>query len=310
MLKFLIRLLLVWMCTGLTSFSSAFSMAEEAKAPEKYTEKIVFGGSKTGVKINVQQGSEATFNIAFDKLMAHRGIDLNLHIFESSQALFDAFNRDEINAVFASPLEFMQLQEHMGETLIAVNYQNAPIKQSFVVLARKSDHITDIKQLKHKRLSLAPLQDVAQLYLNTLLLARQEPEIPAFFTETFESKNANVAVMDVFFGKSDVAVVRESELKQAISLNPQVEQQLAVLEKSPAFLNMVGAGKKTIDEKKFREVMFSITGVSKTEDGKKLFKVINAEELHLISRADLTEVTELLNRYKTLSKNKEKTYVE
>lgn len=306
MLKFLIRLFLVWITFGCANFSSA----EEAKEPEKNSEKIVFGGSKTGVKINVQQGSEATFNIAFDKLMAHRGIDLNLHIFETSQALFDAFNRGEINAVFASPLEFIQLEDQMGETMIAVNYQNAPIKQSFVVLVRKGDHITDIKQLKNKRLSLAPLQDVAQLYLNTLLLDHSEPEIPTFFSTTFESKNANIAVMDVFFGKSDVAIVRESELKHAISLNPQVEAQLTVLEKSPAFLSMVGAGKKTIAEKKFREVMFSITGVSKTEAGKKLFKVINAEELHLISRADLTEVAELLQHYKTFNKNKAKTYVE
>ena len=278
--------------------------------PQKSGEKIIFGGSKIGVKVNVQQSTEATFNIAFDKLMAHRGIDLNLHIFETSQALFEAFNRGDINAVFASPLEFLQLEEQMGETMIAVNYQNAPIKQSFVVLVRKNDVISDLKQLKHKRLSLAPLQDVAQLYLNTLLLDRFEPEIPTFFADNFESKNANVAVMDVFFGKSDVAIVRESEFKHAISLNPQVEAQLMVLEKSPPFLSMVGAGKKTIDEKKFREVMFSITGVSKTEAGKKLFKVINAEELHLISRVDLAEVAELLNRYKTLNKNKAKTYVE
>jgi len=56
--------------------------------------------------------------------------------------------------------------------------------------------------------------------------------------------------------------------------------------------------------------MFSMTGVSKTESGKKLFKVIQADELHLITRADLTEVTNLMHQYKMLNKNKVKTYVE
>ncbi len=306
MFKYFTQLFIQFLIVCLHFIHAAFAHADEANM----NEKIIFGGSKVGVKVNIQQGSEATFNVAFDTLMAHRGVDLDVHLFETSQALLEAFNRGEINAVFASPIEFIQLEEQMGETMIAVNYQNAPIKQSFVVLVRKNDNITDIKQLKNKRLSQAPLQDIAPLFLNTVLLENQQPEMATFFSETFESKNANTAIMDVFFGKSDVAIVRESEFKQAIGLNPQVEVQLTTLVKSPPFINMVGAGKKTIDEKKFREIMFSMTGVSKTEAGKKLFKVIQADELHLISRADLTEVSALMNQYKTLNKTKVKTHVE
>jgi ABC-type phosphate/phosphonate transport system substrate-binding protein len=287
----------------ITLFLLGLSFIQSVGAVETdNNEKIVFGGSKIGVKVNIQQGTDTTFNLAFDKLMAHQGIDLNMQIYDSSQALYEAFTHGDINAVFASPIEFLQLEEQLGEMLIALNYQNAPIKQSYVVLVRKNDHFTDINQLKNKRFSLPLLQDVSVLFLNTLLLDNQQSEIPAFFSEVFDSKNANVAIMDVFFGKSDITIVRESEFKNAIALNPQVESQLTVLIKSPSYINMVGAGKKSIDSKKFKDIMFSMTGVSKTESGKKLFKVIQADELHLISRADLSEVNALMSHYKTLKK--------
>lgn len=277
---------------------------------KKNADKIIFGGSKIGLKINTQPGSDATFNLAFDKAITSNEVDFNLHVFETSQALIDAFSHGEINAVLASPLELLEIEGKTSEARMAVSDQHTPIKQSFVVLVRKSDAITDIKQLMQKRLSIEPLQDIATLYLNTLLLNRRVPEIPKFFSEVFESKNANVAVMDVFFGKSDVTIVRENEYKHAITLNPQVEEQLVVLEKSTPFLGLVGASKKSVDEKKFKETLSALTGVTKTVSGKKLFKVFNTDELQTISRADLLEVNALLTRYKTLSKNKEISYVE
>ncbi len=303
-------------------FGAIFSIAEENSAivavqadvaqtqTKENADKIIFGGSKVGLKINPQQSSDATFNLAFDKTISPREVDFNLRVFETSEALIEAFYRGEINALLASPLELLALEGKTGETLMAVNDHHAPAKQSFVLLVRKSDAISDIKQLSQKRISIAPLQDVATLYLNTLLLDHRVPEISKFFSEVFESKNANIAVMDVFFGKSDITIVREDEYKQAISLNPQVEAQLVVLEKSPPFLSLVGASKKSVDEKMFKQALRAITGVTKTVAGKKLFKVVNTDELQAISRADLLEVNALLTRYKTLSKNKEMSYVE
>jgi hypothetical protein len=281
----------------------------QADTPKK-AETIVFGSSKIGLKIQNQRGNDATFNLTFDKTATPSDVDLNLHFYESSQAMIDAFHRGEINALIASPLELMELDGKTSETFIAINDQNVSAKQSFVLLVRKSDAISDIKQLSQKRLSMPPLQDLATLYLNTQLLDRNAPKISQFFSEVFESKNANIAVMDVFFGKSDVTIVREDEFKHAVSLNSQVAEQLMVLEKSPTFLGLVSASKKSVDEKKFKQTLFSITGVTKTVDGKKQFKVINADALQVVSRTDLLEVEELLARYKSLSKNKEKNDVE
>lgn len=288
--------------------SNAIELAQ-TEAPKPH-ETIVFGASKIGLKIHAQQSPEAAFHLSFDQTNAPRNVNDQLHYFESSQALVEAFNRGEVNTVLASPIEILALEDKTGDTMIAINEQSTPTKQSYVILVRKIDAVSDIKQLKNKRLSMVPLQDVAEVYLNTLLLNRDSLEAPAFFHEVFASKNADIAIMDVFFGKSDVTIVRESEYKHAISLNPQIGEQLAVLDKSPQFLDIVSASRKSIPEQKFKDTMLAVTGVTKTVNGKKLFKVINADALQIISRSDFSEVHELLTRYQTLSKSKEKTHVE
>ena len=221
-------------------------------------------------------------------------------MFDSTQELYNAFDKDLIHGIFGTPLEYIPRENKMKPAMMAIHYKNAPLKQSLIAVVRTADNIKSIKDLRGKKISIGNIQDMEKLYLNTLLLENQQAELDTFFAERLTPKNTNTGIMDVFFGRSDITLVRESEYKTAIELNPQVEKKLSILAESEPFLVLVAGGKTTMPDKAHQAAMQSLIDISSTEKGKQLMRIIHAESFEVVSSKDMDSVRDLIKRYKSL----------
>lgn len=106
--------------------------------------------------------------------------------------------------------------------------------------------------------------------------------------------------MDVFFGKSDLTIVRESEYKTAVELNPQLGKKLAILTKSEPFLVLIGGAKDNMPEASHKAAVDSLIQLSSTEKGMQLMKIIHADSFESATKSDLNNVRDLLKRYQSL----------
>lgn len=262
--------------------------------------KIMMGGSSLGIRDSSKQDTEITFNVALSELLKAHGANLSVLVFDSTLELYNAFDKDMIDGIFGTPLEYIPRENKMKPTMMAIHYKNAPLKQSLIAVVRTADNFKNIKELRGKKISVGNAQDMEKLYLNTLLLENQQPELDTFFSERLIPKNTNTGIMDVFFGRSDITLVRESEYKTAIELNPQLGKKLSVLAESEPFLVLVAGAKATMPDKSHQAAMQSLIDLSSTDKGKQLMRIIHAESFEVISSKDLDNVRELLKRYKTL----------
>jgi ABC-type phosphate/phosphonate transport system substrate-binding protein len=269
-------------------------------ADDNIAEKIMMGGSSLGIRDSSKQDTEITFNVALSDLLKAHSANLSVLVFDSTQDLYNAFDKDQIHGIFGTPLEYLQRENKMKPQMMAIHYKNAALKQSLIALVRSADNIKSIKDLRGKRLSMRNTQDMEKLFLNTMLLENQAPELDSFFAESINPKNINTGIMDVFFGRSDITIVRESEYKTAIELNPQLAKKLTVLAESEPFLVLVAGAKTTMPNKSHQAAMQSLVDLSSTEKGKQLMRIIHAESFEEVSSKDLDNVRDLLKRYKTL----------
>ena len=269
-------------------------------ADDNESEKIIMGGSSLGIRDSSKQDTEITFNVALSDLLKSHSANLSVLVFDSTQDLYNAFDKDQIHGIFGTPLEYIQRENKMKPQMMAIHYKNATLKQSLIMLVRSADNIKSIKDLRGKRLSMRNTQDIEKLFLNTMLLENQEAELDSFFSERLIPKNINTGIMDVFFGRSDLTLVRESEYKTAIELNPQLAKKLTVLAESEPFLVLVAGAKTTMPSKSHQAAMQSLVDLSSTEKGKQLMRIIHAESFEEVSSKDLDNVRDLLKRYKTL----------
>ncbi len=276
------------------------SYAEVAAGTQKTL--IVMGGSSLALRNSTKQDAEVAFNAVLDEAIVNPDMKLHVSVYSTTEEIYAAFDKGEIDGIFGSPLEFIGRMDQLGEESMALSYKSGAVKQNFVLITRADATKVQLSDLRNKRLSLAKFQDVEALYLNTLLLRNQLGEIPEFFSLRLDAKNANVAIMDVFFGKSDAAVVRESEFLTAIELNPQIGKRLMVLDKSVPCLPALGAVRKTLDREKVKNLMLDIERVSDNRRGGKILTLTQANSIVRISREEMHSVLDMMKEYETLKK--------
>lgn len=270
--------------------------------PEPQKTVVIMGGSSLGLRNATKQDAEIAFNTVLDEVVRNPDMKINVSVYPTTEDLYAAFDKGEIDGIFGTPLEYMGRANQLGEDVMALSYKGNGVQQSFVLVVRKDDGIDQIKALENKRLTLSKFQDVEAMYLNTLLLKSRLPEIPEFFSERLDAKNPNIAIMDVFFRKSDATIVRESEYLTAIELNPQLGKKLAILNKSAPYIPALGAVRKSLDREKIRSLMQDIEKVSATSKGEKILALTQANSIVIISHEEVQSVIDLMREYASFSK--------
>lgn len=281
-----------------------FGLGQVIAAPVAKDHKtlILMGGSAFALRSSAKQDAEIAFNAVLDETIVNPDMKLHVSVYETTEEIYAAFDKGEIDGIFGSPLEFLGRMDQLGEESMALFYRGRGVKQSFVLVARSGNTQIQINDLKGKRLTLAKFQDMEALYLNTLLLRNQLPEIPEFFSERQDSKNSNLAIMDVFFNKSDATVVRESEYLTAIELNPQIGKKLVVIDKSVPYLPAIGGIRKIFDKEKVKRLMEDIERVSDTTQGSRVLTLTQATSIVKIKRDQMSSTIDLMSEYETLRK--------
>jgi hypothetical protein len=270
---------------------------------DKQKQILVMGGSAMGLRNATKQDAEIAFNTLLDEELNDPNFRIHLVIYPTTQELYAAFDSGKLDGLFGSPLEYLGRANQLSEHVMALKFRGGGIKQSFVLVARRGEGNIQLPAFKNKRLTLSKLQDLEALYLNTQLLRYQQPEISEFFSSRLEAKNANIALMDVFFDKSDITVVRQSEFQTAVELNPQLGKKLIILDQSVPFLPVLGSHRKELDNNKITTLMKRIESMSDAGTGNKLLSITQAVALVVTTREELNSVTDLLREYNTLKQS-------
>jgi len=263
-------------------------------------DRVIMGGSTLGLRNSAPQDIEITFNTALNDLRGNTGTVANFAVFPTTDALYAAFDKGEVDGIFGTAIEYLGREQHLAKEKMALVFKNTAVKQSLVLLARKDESVGHVKDLRNKRLTLARYQDLEEVYLNTLLLRNRLPEISGFFAARLDAKSPNVAIMDIFFGKTDATIVRETEYLTAVELNPQLGNKLVVVERSPPYLPTLGSVRKELAGERIDNLMRSLRTIGDTEKGRKVLSFSNAKAIESVTDADLQSVRDLVHEYQVL----------
>lgn len=178
----------------------------------------------------------ATLRIAFQKIMdryADRyGIRLHLYFFRDPHRALHAFEGGHVWTLGAMG-RFWALY---GEPIIrraALCYISARQKSTpyatYLLITKKGGQ----KRLKKgARVTLPGSRDNAEIYLRHYTL-KHHGKLPSEFLKLHQRGNSRLALYDLFFDKTDFAVIPQESLKIAEEMNPQISDRIAVIDRSP-----------------------------------------------------------------------------
>jgi len=179
--------------------------------------------------------------------------------------------------------------------------------RTFYLLVRKDTSIKSLHDLIGTRVALTELDSMQELYLDHLMLKHNKMLSKEAFNSIIYNKKGSTSILNLYFKKTDIAVVSEHSYNIAIELNPQLKKDLIILDQSEAIYPANGvtliSNKSPIFAKVFEE---HSKRLYKTDFGKELLQMYQCVENFKLSADELKELYKQYQEYLKLKKHYEK----
>ena len=259
---------------------------------------LIVGSSVIGTRENTKQDVHLGFNALFNHMISNENIKSEFKDYDKSDILMQALKNNEVNAMFGSPLEYIQSESWLFDGYLISGLIGKQYKSKMLILIRNDSEIKTIEQLKGKKIAVqrGVIQDLGGLYLETLLLEKNLPLPAQYFSEIVKTDTSNVALVNLFFKKVDVALMSESEFNVAAELNPQMRLQIKAIESSDSYINFVAATTKAVPIDKREAIKNNMLAIEKSAKGRSMLRLLKIDGFKVINLNELTSVRALVEK--------------
>jgi ABC-type phosphate/phosphonate transport system substrate-binding protein len=242
----------------------------------------------------------AAFKVWIAEFGLEKGYQLNAMLFETTEELERALRDGVIQFSNTSTLDFLEIRKTEEVEPVLGEVFGGNLGRRFLVLVRSDGPITDLKGLKGKSMFVKAHDDLAMLFLNTILLRSMASEAAQVLASLQEKRKYSQALMAVFFKQADACLVPEEFFRTMIDLNPQIGRDLKVLVQSPCFVDRVTFVSKRLDKKLRTLFIDESQKLRQTQRGRQVLMLFKVDDVRPIQESDLDSVRSLLHEYEEL----------
>jgi len=276
-----------------------FSFAEQQKVTLAYLEN------------GLSELNENEKQIALQLLANEIIKDSRLHMLIKPVSTFSEIkhliNKAEIDYVILNSFHYITHYDFLTQFITPPIWaiQRGPKeRENYILVANKRFSGFKISQLRNTTISLHKQYLLMNFYLDYLVKKQSKQNSTQFFKRLNYTKTASKAVLDVYFGKSDVCIVPEHIYNLTIDLNPAIKQELAIIHQSnEQFLPVLFFNFKRNDSLVNSIVNNNISNISNTVRGQQILEMFNIEEVKRTTPHQLQPMRTLFNNYQALSTN-------
>ncbi|MET0090328.1 MAG: PhnD/SsuA/transferrin family substrate-binding protein [Candidatus Thiodiazotropha sp.] len=241
----------LFLLAGLTLFwiAGPCSATETATRPP-----IKVGGSAESLHESTRTDAEIAFQMVFNEMLVDRGEHFAIKIYDNNLQLIDKFKRNDIQVIFIDSASYLDIEDWVHPVGRYTLQFGPNLKQRYLLLVGNDSGLNSLEDLRGRSLSHCLGHRIGMRFLDVALMEQGLPESSKYFADSRVMENMNSAVVDVYFGKSDAALVPEYGFELAKELNPQVGKQLKVIGASEPLIVITVGLYKNFSEPRIRRV--------------------------------------------------------
>ena len=200
----------------------------------------------------------------------------------------------KIDIVICRSIDYVRNKETWNATSEYTSVRSGYSSQALLLLTRNKD-VSDVRGLRGMSLALPEKNELADIYLNSLIRAAGGESVESFFgTTNREEKPAN-GLLKVMMGKWDVCLVEEGTFRIAAEMNQQVKKRLRVVAQSANFPVSAGAYRDKFPKDVMKEIQGFLTDrMPKTQRGKQILTLFRSDGMATIDDAAYDSIRKLL----------------
>ncbi|MBV2120325.1 MAG: phosphate/phosphite/phosphonate ABC transporter substrate-binding protein [Candidatus Thiodiazotropha sp. (ex Ctena orbiculata)] len=212
-----------------------------AIADDHHEVTIVAGLSEESLYDTSITDAKIVFSLIFNQAIQASDEQFVLEIYETDLEVERKLISGELDAVFTNTIHYLEIEEHFNPRGSYIIQHGPEIKPQYYLLTKRNSGIQRLSQLQGMKISIPRGHAVGELYLDVMLLRQNLPVSDQFFSEIRQTQESNSAVVNLFFGKVDAALITDDAFSVASELNPQLEKQLIVIDVSEPLAHQVVA---------------------------------------------------------------------
>jgi ABC-type phosphate/phosphonate transport system substrate-binding protein len=174
-------------------------------------------------------------------------------------------------------------------------------ESTMLLLARRKAGISGARDLAGKRVVLLSENEISDLWLETTCLRTFRQRCAQASIAVSKEKRSRQQVFKLFFQKADAALVRSQAYEVAAELNPQIRDQLLVVERISIYPAALGLFSSRVSQE-FRDYTISkVPLILNHPRGKQILEVLQSDQIGRVSRSLLDPIRNLMREHETLS---------
>jgi len=252
------------------------------------------GVSATDLKIGLE--------VWVREMTKSQGFESTVYYYDDISKMAEDFKNGVIDGAIATPLSFVK---HFDSSLLLPGISgyksDKRLASTLYVLVRKEDRSKPLRDILEKRISIPKVAEGSRIYIETLSLENGIGKKPHFL----DTPNGQRAIFNLFFKKSDMAVVSASEFNTACELNPQLKERLAIVKKRNLFVENLLFFRKGMDREFYEYVLKNAIDLPKSKRGREVMILFKADILDYCYPDELNETRRLYDTYLHLKERKE-----
>jgi phosphonate transport system substrate-binding protein len=242
--------------------------------------------------------AQAAMALCMSEAAGRAGFRSETTVYPSFRELQTDFQKGRIDLAVLTPVEFFQIESSLqGEPAFTAS-RDGRRTERYVVVAATDKPTAGLAGLKRRRLTYVRWDEPGLLFLNTLLLRANQPEMDRFFGSAEPKERPSEAVHSVFFGAADACVISEQAFQTMVELNPQVGRKLKVIAESPGLVRGMAVYGKAFPKESRDKILAASGRLNEYPRGKQILTLFQVDDFHPILEEDLLETRRLFEEYR------------
>ncbi len=234
------------------------------------------------------------------------GYEMKPIMYNDAKDLVDNFYKENLADITLNPVDFQKYRSKLPIYPVLVSSGlNGPLEK-YLILVRKDDGIKQLSDLKDKKLGTLQneMNPIPDMWLEVIIGSNRLPNKSKLFKYMTFGKTEAQLILSLFFKQLDVCVVSESAFETMSELNPQIKNQIQILQSSPGYPMAVSAFTDKFKDSKFSSNLFNILIKLNTySKGKQLFALTKTVKIVPYKEEYMDSLKKLIRDYNKLRSN-------
>ncbi|WP_347986140.1 PhnD/SsuA/transferrin family substrate-binding protein [Methylomonas sp. AM2-LC] len=175
---------------------------------------------------------------------------------------------------------------------------------SLIVLTRKNAGMDEVKSLQGKRLTLLENNQIIDAYMDVLAMQNFKKHYKTVFKVSNQESKSVQSILKLFFKQTDVVCVYHNFYKIAVDLNPQLNEQLQIIDHRDNIQQAIGFFSKSTPAEFRERVIEKVLMMNTLARGRQLFDLLKVDKAERATVDNLFETKKLVATYNSFKKSK------